>query len=272
MKPLRIYVSYSQEDRRLAEQAVKVLSQMGLHPVWDKDPRAGTRFSAVSKGLISDAQIFMPIITRNSIRRPWVHQEIGYAMAMNVPVLIIALDTLPREMTEQLHAIEVKEDLSDLAERLRNIEPVFFAPSAAIDPISIGEVASVFISAKSADHRFAIQIFQFLRSKGVTAFLSQESLPELGNSDYRKEIDRALDSAAHMVVVTSSLTNVMSTWVEAEWGFFINEKRSGRKPGNLITVVVGDLKPSDLPPSLRYYEVMSFQPGEFERVLQYVSS
>jgi len=134
-----------------------------------------------------------------------------------------------------------------------------------------GEALTVFISAKSADYTFAEQIFTFLRSRGVSTFLSQESLPELGNSDYRKEIDRALDGAAHMVVVTSSVKNVMSTWVEAEWGFFINEKRSGRKTGNLITVVVGDLKPSDLPPSLRYYEAMPFHPGQFEKILRYVS-
>jgi TPR repeat protein len=129
---------------------------------------------------------------------------------------------------------------------------------------------SVFISAKSADYGYAREVFQFLKSHGIAVFLSDESLPELGSSDYRKEIDRALDQAEHMVVVTSSLQNVEAAWVEAEWGFFINEKRSARKTGNLITLVTGNLQPRDLPPSLRYYEVLPFQPDAFEKLMRYV--
>ena len=49
----------------------------------------------------------------------------------------------------------------------------------------------------------------------------------MGSSDYRKEIDRALDASKHMIVVTSKKEHVESSWVEAEWGLFINEKRSG---------------------------------------------
>ena len=128
----------------------------------------------------------------------------------------------------------------------------------------------VFISAKSADYGQARQVFQFLQSRGVAVFLSDESLPELGSSDYRKEIDRALDQAEHMVVVTSSRENVEASWVEAEWGFFINEKRSGRKLGNLVILVTGQFHPRDLPPSLRYYEAMSLGPEAFEKLLRYV--
>jgi len=55
----------------------------------------------------------------------------------------------------------------------------------------------------------------------------------MGNSDYRREIDRALEQAKHLIVVTSRKEYVESKWVEAEWGSFINEKRSGRKDGIL---------------------------------------
>lgn len=88
----------------------------------------------------------------------------------------------------------------------------------------------------------------FLGFVQVNVFFSRKSLPELGVSDYRKQIDEALDRATHMVVVTSSVDNVQSPWLEAEWGVFVNEKRSGRKPGNLVTVMVGAVKHSDLPP------------------------
>jgi ferritin len=66
------------------------------------------------------------------------------------------------------------------------------------------ERTRVFISAKSADFEHARRVFHFLKSRGIAVFMSAESLPDLGNTDYRKEIDRALDQTEHMVVVTSS--------------------------------------------------------------------
>jgi hypothetical protein len=137
-------------------------------------------------------------------------------------------------------------------------------------PSPAGGIPTVFISSKSADYIHAKQVYAFLMSKGVHCFFSDESLPRLGNSDYRQEIDRALDLAKHLVVVTTSAQHVNSPWVEAEWGFFVQEKRSGRKPGNIVTLVVGDLPPQKLPPSLRYYEVLTLTAESLGRVLRYV--
>lgn len=139
-------------------------------------------------------------------------------------------------------------------------------PTVALSP----DRARVFISAKSADYEYAERVYRRLVESGVPTFFSRESLPELGIADYRREIDRALDEADHMIVVTSSVDHVQASWVEAEWGFFINEKRSGRKRGNIVTVVVGDLRAADLPPSLRYHEVISYDPASFGKLLRYV--
>lgn len=127
-----------------------------------------------------------------------------------------------------------------------------------------------FICAKSEDYRYAAEVSGFLTANGVSAFLSVESLPTLGDSDYRKAIDTVLEEATHMVVVTSSRDHVHAKWVEAEWGFFVNEKRSGRKSGNLITLVAGGLRPEALPPSLRYYEVLPLHNEGLVRLLAYV--
>ena len=135
----------------------------------------------------------------------------------------------------------------------------------------IGSAFDVFISAKSSDHSIASEIQTFLASHGLDAFLSSVSLPSLSNSDYRKEIDRALDQCQNMIVVATSVDNVLSPWVEAEWGLFINEKRSGRKSGNIVTVVAGDLQSQDLPASLRYFEVLPFDAGHLYRLLRYVA-
>jgi hypothetical protein len=129
----------------------------------------------------------------------------------------------------------------------------------------------VFISAKSEDFGYAEQVYSFLTSWGYPVFFSKNTLPAMRNSDYRKEIDRALDSAEHLIVVTSRKEYVTSSWVEAEWGIFINEKRSGRKSGNLITLIVDPMRIDDLPGSLRYYEVKIWDPATFDTILPYIS-
>lgn len=128
----------------------------------------------------------------------------------------------------------------------------------------------VFISARSHDFKHAQAVFNYLRGKGIDVFLSEASLPEVGSTDYRDAIDNALDAARHMIVVTSSKENVLSDWVKAEWGLFINEKRSGYKTGNLLTVLVGDMNPRDLPASLRYFEFLRMDEDPWNKILQYV--
>jgi hypothetical protein len=116
----------------------------------------------------------------------------------------------------------------------------------------------------------ALKVFLFLSRNGVRCFYSPYSLPLAGNSDYRRVIDAALDDARHMVVVTSSRANVDSEWVQAEWGLFIKEKRSGHKTGNIMTVTTGGLEHSKLPASLRYYETLNMDTRKLEMLLPYL--
>ncbi|GEO10793.1 toll/interleukin-1 receptor domain-containing protein [Segetibacter aerophilus] len=128
----------------------------------------------------------------------------------------------------------------------------------------------IFISHKSADAELAKALSHYLTSKGLSVFLSSETLPQLGSSDYRKAIDKALDECKHMIVVSSKVEYLSSPWLEAEWGFFISEKRAGRKHGNILTVVTDDIEIKDLPASLRYFEVIFYKGENFERVAAYV--
>jgi hypothetical protein len=145
------------------------------------------------------------------------------------------------------------------------------ARSVENQPTADATAALVFISAKSEDYEHAGKVYRFLVKSGVRVFFSHESLPQLGNSDYGAEIDRALDEARHMIVVTSSVEHVTSSWVKEEWMTFISEKRSGRKCGNLVTVVIGTIDPGALPISLRRYEVIRLEENALERLLRYVS-
>jgi hypothetical protein len=135
-------------------------------------------------------------------------------------------------------------------------------------PVPPESAPLVFISAKSEDYRYAGQVYRFLVDNQVPVFFSRESLPRLGKSNFRRQIAQALDQAKHLVVVTSRSEYVESGWVEAEWGIFVTERNSGRKDGNLITITVGGLPPTDLPLELRACEVIPFE--ELDKLLDYV--
>ena len=137
--------------------------------------------------------------------------------------------------------------------------------------ISNGSIWNVFISAKNDDIPVAQRIFDFLQSQGIHAFFGPVSLPQMGQADYREQIDNTIETASHMILVGSSRKNIESFWVKAEWSMFINEKRAGRKQGNLITLVVGGLEIADLPIALRQFEVIDLEEqGALDKLLHYV--
>ena len=130
----------------------------------------------------------------------------------------------------------------------------------------------IFLSAKSEDYAPASRVYSSLTEQGFSVFFSDQTLPRRGNSDYRREIDKALEQAKHLVVVTSRKEYVESRWVEAEWGSFINEKRSGRKDGNIIVLLAGSMKISDLPISLRSFETRFLDdPKTLDQLRNYLS-
>jgi hypothetical protein len=128
--PYRIFISYTREDRALAKMMADALQSVGLIPLWDQDIRPGLRFSDAIRNAIATAHIFMPLITERSQNRPWVHQETGYAIGINVPVLPVALKTLPGEMIAELQAITVEPDFCDLAQHLQepDLDPIVRCP------------------------------------------------------------------------------------------------------------------------------------------------
>jgi hypothetical protein len=106
----RIFVSYSSEDRGLVQQIIEILRANNLEPMWDEDFAVGKGFHEQIKNFIAHSHVFLPVLTKLADQRKWVHQEIGYAMALNIPVLPVAIGSLPGEMIDQIHAVSVTQD------------------------------------------------------------------------------------------------------------------------------------------------------------------
>jgi len=117
---IRVFISYSHQNRSFAEKLVSVLKAY-IDVIWDKDLIAGSGFHEQIKDSIASAHVFMPLITNESSERGWVHQEIGYAMALNIPILPVTTENLdPGGMLQLLHAVKLDEKAENLEQLLNH--------------------------------------------------------------------------------------------------------------------------------------------------------
>ncbi|MBU1699014.1 MAG: toll/interleukin-1 receptor domain-containing protein [Candidatus Eisenbacteria bacterium] len=116
--PYRVFISYSHTDRSIVDSLVQVLRDSGTYPMWDDDLVGGSGFSDQIQDFISNSHIFLPVLTQESKDRPWLHQEIGYALALGKPIIPIALNALPDGIISGVQAIQLKDDLSDAQQKL----------------------------------------------------------------------------------------------------------------------------------------------------------
>jgi clan AA aspartic protease (TIGR02281 family) len=130
----------------------------------------------------------------------------------------------------------------------------------------------VFICHKSSDFPHAKAVYDILRRSGHRPFLSEVSLPGCSDTNFQKAIDRALEGATHLVIVTSSGKHLVSPWVESEWQLFHGGIRSGRKSGNILPILFGGACAGDLPFSLSVYQVVQAgAPNWEEDILKFLN-
>lgn len=184
--PFRVFISYSHADIEIVRKMAALLEEMGLHPLWDRDIHPGTPFTDTIKELIARSHIFIPLITENSHHRPWVHQETGFATALNLPIVPIAIDkNLPSEMIASLHAISVDADLNDLPDRLREVNlgqlvlPEPKKPHGVIEIAEWPEVRTEFLT-RYAKWVIELGVYGHVRHRGI---LSSFSIPDKDMDD-----------------------------------------------------------------------------------------
>lgn len=128
----------------------------------------------------------------------------------------------------------------------------------------------VFISCKSEDYGYAEEVYNFLNSHGIHTFLASKELRKMGDSEYRNAIMQALESAYHLIIFASKPEYVDSKWVFYEWDTFVNAKLSGRKDGQIMTILKG-FNTQKLRLDLIKYESFSFDDYK-EILLSYVET
>lgn len=128
----------------------------------------------------------------------------------------------------------------------------------------------VFMSCKSEDYEYAEEVYNFLNSNGISTFLASKELRKMGDSEYRNAIMQALESACHLIIFASKPEYIESKWVFYEWDTFVNAKLSGRKDGQIMTILKG-FNTQKLRLDLIKYESFSFDDYK-EILLSYVET
>ena len=144
-----------------------------------------------------------------------------------------------------------------------------------------GEITGndVFLSCKNLnedgvqtrDSEIAAEVYDFLTGKGLRVFLSDFTLEELGVSDYTREIDSALESAAVLLAIGTSADHLNSRWVRYEWESFSNAIRSGRKRNANIFTYIEGMAIADLPWGLQLTQTFVHSEASLQRLYNFIN-
>jgi hypothetical protein len=115
----RIFISYHGEDEKEAEVVRAHVRRLRFTPMLAPSIAPGRHFRPEILDRIRFSHLFIPILTEHSFGRPWVNQEIGYALGVRVPVLPIAVGNIePSGIIGDLHAIIVTNLEEELPAKL----------------------------------------------------------------------------------------------------------------------------------------------------------
>jgi len=125
--PFRVFVSYYQADRKLANDIIHFLGHdqhglgfdvRGMHELEAAEP-----FANRIREWIAHSHVMIAVITKHSVNRPWVNQEIGYGLAQHIPVFAVVSGVPPEAlgMLRDLQVIVVGKP-GDLRKRLLGID------------------------------------------------------------------------------------------------------------------------------------------------------
>lgn len=128
----------------------------------------------------------------------------------------------------------------------------------------------LFISYKSTDRSMAEKIRAGLLAinPDISIFWSENSLSEIGKSDYADVIENAIQRSRNMVVVGSTVDNITSKWVSFEWHLFRHYQLNDNENFyNNLFLAIDDLDVKKLPGALQICECIKW--FDFEKIHKY---
>lgn len=117
-RDIRVFVSYASDNEEEVNRIEEALKCNGITVLRDKRIPGGAAFPSEIKSFIDHAQVFMPIISKKSIKKGWVQQEVGFAVGREIPMLPVRIGEEPNGFIRDFQAVDYEEGI-DLAKVLR---------------------------------------------------------------------------------------------------------------------------------------------------------
>jgi hypothetical protein len=165
---------------------------------------------------------------------------------------------------QEIKHYELCDKKFNLCPVTRRIIKRYISLDTAIPLIGHGPY-DVFISFGGEDIISAQKVFEFFRQKCIKPFFSSETL---GDPDYHRAIDDALDSVKCLVAVGTNPDNLRRPYVEYECRVFHNNMLSGLNPNAKIISFISGFKPLYLPLPLRSYQAIVYDPLNMDAGLE----
>lgn len=121
------------------------------------------------------------------------------------------------------------------------------------------------------DFEIANELYHRLTSMGYSVFFSENSLEQIGSSQYKNDIDDALDTARVLVVVLTKAEYATTQWVQYEWNSFYNDYLSGVRPDAHLFTLTADVLPAQLPRTLRNVQNFDYYEN-IEKICTYIKN
>lgn len=136
---IRVFICYSDEDKIFVNKLANIIEEVGLYPLWDKELTKGAGadgkgFDEQIKIFIQHAHVFVPVLSE--ARSQWLHQEIGYAKALHIPVVPITTEDIdPGGMLQMINALKISIETDKMRDEID--AELFEAPIQKESPIAM---------------------------------------------------------------------------------------------------------------------------------------
>jgi hypothetical protein len=105
-KPLtahRVFISHSREDTELVRDIARRLRGAGFETFEDfEDFGSGAEFKKHLRERLSQASVFLILLTRTSLRSSWIMTELGMAEALGREVIPVTVGLSPQDLPAPL--------------------------------------------------------------------------------------------------------------------------------------------------------------------------
>jgi hypothetical protein len=118
---VRAFVIYNHIDHEAAQRLADWIKKRGWLADSYENAYPGTVIKPELLSRMESSQIVIALWPNDPEHRTWVSQEIGYVLALNIPLLTITSNGPPGGLITDINALQVSNGWSNLEERLDNV-------------------------------------------------------------------------------------------------------------------------------------------------------